>query len=41
MNDDMVRLKSLLEDGSTSAGKGRERVRLEEIEDLEDLPPAW
>jgi uncharacterized membrane protein len=41
MDEDMVRLKSLLEDGSTSSGKGRDRVRLEEIEDRQELPPAW
>jgi uncharacterized membrane protein len=38
MDDDMVRLKSLLEEGRTTAGRAREQVRLEEIEDRQDVP---
>ncbi len=41
MDDDMVRLKSLLEEGKTTPGTGRERVRLEEIEDRQDLTQPW
>jgi uncharacterized membrane protein len=41
MDDDMVRLKSLLEEGRTTAGRAREQVRLEEIEDRQNVPQAW
>jgi uncharacterized membrane protein len=41
MDDDLVRLKSLLEEGKTTPGGSRERVRLDEIEDRQDLPKPW
>jgi uncharacterized membrane protein len=41
MDEDLVRLKSLLEEGKTTPGGGRERVRLDEIEDRQELPKPW
>jgi uncharacterized membrane protein len=41
MDDDMLRLKSLLEEGKTSRAGAREQVRLEDIEDSKDLERPW
>lgn len=41
MDEDLVRLKSLLEEGKTTPGGSRERVHLDEIEDRQELPKPW
>ncbi len=41
MDDDLVRLKSLLEEGKTTPGASREQVRLDELEDRQELPRPW
>ncbi len=41
MDDDLVRLKSLLEEGKTTPGVSREQVQLDDIEDRQELPRPW
>ncbi len=41
MDEDLVRLKSLLEEGKTTPGGSREQVRLDDIEDRQELPKPW